>query len=55
MEKDIITLQLPEGITLENGDTSIKFGVPRPGSPASDAAIKAYLVYGDEILNFVKI
>jgi hypothetical protein len=51
--KDIITLQLPEGITLENGDTSIKFGVPRPGSPASDAAIKAYLVYGDEILNFV--
>jgi hypothetical protein len=47
------TLQLPEGITLENGDTSIKFGVPRPGSPASDAAIKAYLVYGDEILNFV--
>jgi hypothetical protein len=53
MEKDIITLQLPEGITLENGDTSIKFGVPRPGSPASDAAIKAYLVYGDEILNFV--
>jgi hypothetical protein len=40
MEKDIITLQLPEGITLENGDTSIKFGVPRPGSPASDAAIK---------------
>jgi hypothetical protein len=53
MEKDIITLQLPEGITLENGDTSIKFGVPRPGSPASDAAIKTYLVYGDEILNFV--
>jgi hypothetical protein len=50
---NIITLQLPEGITLENGDTSIKFGVPRPGSPASDAAIKTYLVYGDEILNFV--
>jgi hypothetical protein len=24
-----------------------------PGSPASDAAIKTYLVYGDEILNFV--
>lgn len=48
------TMQLPDGVTLENGETKIKFGLPKPGSPASDAHIKAFLIYGDLILDFVK-
>ena len=48
------TMDLPQGVTLENGATSITFGMPKPGSPASDAAIKTYLIYGDIILDFVK-
>ena len=48
------TMELPQGVTLENGATSITFGMPKPGSPASDAAIKTYLIYGDIILDFVK-
>lgn len=48
------TLPLPQGVSLENGATSITFGIPKPGSPASDAAIKTYLIYGDVILDFVK-
>lgn len=47
-------MQLPSGVSLENGDTFISFGVPKPGSPASDAAIKTYLIYGDIIVDFVK-
>ena len=48
------TEKLPDGVTLENGETTIKFGMPKPGSPASDAHIKAYLIYGDLILDFVQ-
>jgi predicted N-acetyltransferase YhbS/predicted nucleotidyltransferase len=48
------TMDLPQGVALENGATSITFGLPKPGSPASDAAIKTYLIYGDVILDFVK-
>jgi len=48
------TMKLPDGVSLENGETTIKFGMPKPGSPASDAHIKAYLIYGDIILDFVK-
>jgi hypothetical protein len=48
------TQKLPDGVTLENGETTIKFGMPKPGSPASDAHIKAYLIYGDLILDFVQ-
>jgi len=48
------TFQLPQGVSLENGATSITLGIPKPGSPASDAAIKTYLIYGDVILDFVK-
>jgi GNAT superfamily N-acetyltransferase len=48
------TMELPQGVTLENGATSITFGMPKPGSPASDAAIKTYLIYGDIILDFIK-
>ena len=48
------TMELPQGVSLENGATSMTFGLPKPGSPASDAAIKTYLIYGDVILDFVK-
>jgi GNAT superfamily N-acetyltransferase len=48
------TFQLPQGVSLENGETKIKLGLPIPGSPASDAHIKTYLIYGDLILDFVK-
>jgi hypothetical protein len=48
------TMELPDGVSLENGATSISFGLPKPGSPASDAHIKAYLIYGDLILDFVE-
>ncbi len=48
------TMALPQGVSLENGATSITFGMPKAGSPASDAAIKTYLIYGDVILDFVK-
>jgi predicted nucleotidyltransferase len=48
------TMQLPQGVSLENGATTISFGLPKPGSPASDAHIKAYLIYGDSILDFVE-
>jgi predicted nucleotidyltransferase len=47
-------IPLPNGISLENGATSIKIGIPLPGSPASDAAIKTWLVYGDIIVDFVE-
>jgi hypothetical protein len=50
----MFTMELPQGVSLENGATSITFGLPKPGSPASDAAIKTYLIYGDVILDFVK-
>lgn len=50
----MFTMELPQGVALENGATSITFGLPKPGSPASDAAIKTYLIYGDVILDFVK-
>lgn len=50
----MFTMELPQGVTLENGATSITFGLPKVGSPASDAAIKTYLIYGDVILDFVK-
>jgi predicted GNAT family acetyltransferase len=48
------TMKLPDGVSLENGETSISFGMPKPGSPASDAHIKTYLIYGDLILDFVE-
>ena len=48
------TMELPQGVSLENGETTISFGLPKPGSPASDAHIKAYLIYGDLILDFVE-
>lgn len=48
------TMQLPQGVSLENGATTISFGLPKPGSPASDAHIKAYLIFGDSILDFVE-
>jgi hypothetical protein len=48
------TMELPQGVSLENGATSISFGLPKPGSPASDAHIKAFLIYGDLILDFVE-
>lgn len=48
------TMQLPQGVSLENGATTISFGLPKPGSPASDAAIKTWLVYGDIIVDFVE-
>ena len=48
------TMDLPQGVSLENGETSITFGLAKPGSPASDAEIKTYLIYGDVILDFVK-
>lgn len=47
-------LNLPDGVTLENGETTIGFNIPKPGSPASDAVIKTYLIYGDIIIDFVK-
>lgn len=45
---------LPDGVVLDNGDNFINVGIPKPGSPASDAQIKTYLIYGDMILNFVE-
>jgi len=48
------TMQLPQGVELQNGETKIKFGLPKPGSPANDAHIKTYLIYGDTIVDFVK-
>lgn len=47
-------MHLPQGIALEDGSTSIKVGIPLPGSPASDAAIKTWLVYGDIIVDFIE-
>lgn len=46
--------QLPDGVSLENGETTLKVGIPKPGSPASDAAIKTWLIFGEEILSFVE-
>jgi len=46
--------QLPDGVMLDNGDNFITVGLPKPGSPASDAQIKIYLIYGDMILDFVE-
>lgn len=46
--------ELPDGVVLDNGDNFITVGVPKPGSPASDAQIKMYLIYGDMILDFVE-
>jgi hypothetical protein len=46
--------ELPDGVVLDNGDNFITVGIPKPGSPASDAQIKIYLIYGDMILDFVE-
>jgi hypothetical protein len=46
--------KLPDGVVLDNGDNFITIGIPKPGSPASDAQIKTYLIYGDMILDFVE-
>ena len=48
------TSKLPNGEELENGETMVNFSLPKPGSPASDAQIKTWLVYGDIIADFVK-
>lgn len=53
-EDETFTFKLPDGVSLENGETSIRIGLPRAGSPASDAVIKAYLIYGPEIKSFVE-
>ena len=53
-EDSEFTMELPQGVSLENGETTISFALPKPGSPASDAHIKAYLIYGDLILDFVE-
>jgi hypothetical protein len=47
--------ELPQGVSLENGATTITFGLPKPGSPASDAAIKAYILQADDIIDYVTI
>ena len=49
------TDELPQGVTLENGATTITYSVPKPGSPSSDAAIKAYILQADDIINYVTI
>jgi len=53
-EDETFVFKLPDGVSLENGETAIRIGLPRPGSPASDAVIKAYLIYGTEIKDFVE-
>jgi hypothetical protein len=53
-DDETFTFKLPDGVSLENGETTLRIGLPRPGSPASDAVIKAYLIYGPEIKDFVE-
>jgi hypothetical protein len=53
-DDETFIFKLPDGVSLENGETSLRIGLPRPGSPASDAVIKAYLIYGPEIKDFVE-
>jgi hypothetical protein len=48
------TIKLPDGVLLPNGDNMISFNLPKPGSPASDAQIKAYVIYGAEMIDMVK-
>ena len=45
--------KLGNGETLEDGNTTVSFSLPKPGSPASDAQIKTWLIYGDVIADFV--
>jgi len=47
-------MELPAGIVSSTGENFIDFSLPVPGSPASDAEIKAYIIYGQEIIDFVK-
>jgi hypothetical protein len=47
-------MELPAGIVSSTGENFIDFSLPIPGSPASDAEIKAYVIYGQEIIDFVK-
>ena len=51
---DHYIFDLPQGVTLDNGDTRIEINLPKPGSPSSDAQIKSYLIYGEEIVSFVE-
>lgn len=53
-QENTFTLPLPQGVTLEDGSTTINIAIPKPGSPASDAQIKTYLIYGQEIIDFVQ-
>ncbi len=53
-DKDVFTMALPDGIVSSTGEKMIRFTLPKPGSPASDAEIKTYLIYGQEIIDFVK-
>jgi hypothetical protein len=52
--ENTLVMNLPQGISLENGETKIKLGIPKPGSPASDAEIKTWLSYGDVIIEFIE-
>lgn len=45
---------LPSGVVSSTGNNSITFSLPIPGSPSSDAEIKTYVIYGKEIIDFVK-
>lgn len=53
-DDESFTFKLPDGVSLENGETTLRIGLPRPGSPASDAVIKTYLIYGPEIKSFIE-
>lgn len=53
-EEQGYTFELPQGISLEDGSTSIEVVLPKPGSPASDAQIKSYVIYGEQIISFVE-
>jgi hypothetical protein len=49
------SMELPQGVVLDNGKSTINFGLPTPGSPASDAAIKTLINYGQEMLDFIQM
>ena len=53
-EEEII-INLPDGIVSNDGKNYIKTTFPKPGSPASDAAIKAYIIQAKDIIDYVTI
>ena len=53
-KKEVFTFNLPDGVVTSKGKNFLNVKLDKPGSPASDGVIKLYLLYGQEIIDYVR-